>query len=1127
MPELPDFLPPVTPGDTLNQQAPLASVLSTDLAGGSPIPVAYGNVQIGGTIFAASFTGGFWYVGAYFCVGEIEAIDNIYLNGAAPVAGVTYNTYTGTTSQTADALLAAGITGYTDTLVEAHPSGNIGIAYVALKYSDSHYSGFPKIVAELRGRKVYNPATSTTAYSRNPALALRDFIVDARFGLGDSVDDTSLQALQTDNDATVTTEARRQVDVVCSGTRPASSWVKTLEAYAGGWALRRGDKWYFASDRPGTSVATFTTANIVARSLKVTVVGREQKPTRVRVIYSDTGPTIWRERDDPKAELSGVSSGTVPLRESVIRLAGITRYSQAVREATERLNKLQHGLSISFVARDDHLGIELGDIITVTHAYGFASQLFRVTKPPTRVGLGRIKIDATTYAAGDYSDVEPATPTYGDSSERVGTDNDVTDISNQYQEWDDILNVPAGITGIAYQSTAPSSPNTGDFWIDSDDDKQYRWSGSAWVQVQDDDIAQALSNAATAQSTADGKVFVFYSASAPVADATGDLWVDSNDTNKLYRWSGSSWVAVYDTRIATALSDASNAQATADGKIVTFVQTSAPTAQATGDLWIDSDDNNKLYRWSGSSWVSVQDGDITQAQADASTGIANAATAQATADGKVVTFVQTSAPTAEGVGDLWMDTNDNNKMYRWSGSSWVAYTQDAATWSKVSGSGKPADNATVGADWNSNLTNIPSALATIFFQSSAPGGASTGDFWIDSDDDSQYRWNGSSWVQIQDDDIGQALSNAATAQSTADGKVFVFAQTSAPTADATGDLWLDTNDTNKLYRWSGSSWVAVYDTRIATALSDASNAQATADGKIVTFAQTSAPTAEGVGDIWVDTDDNNKLYRWSGSSWVSVQDGDITQAQADATTAIANAATAQSTANTAQSSASTAQSTANTAQSTANTAQSTANTAQSTANSKIITFVQTSAPSAQAAGDLWMDTNDNNKMYRWSGSSWVAYTQDAATWSKVSGSGRPADNATNNTGNLADLNTVDTPEIEDDAVTSFSTTKLGSSITWGTGANMLILTHTFTGDGSVGEALATWVAGGPGSGSLLKEIRHNDNFLANTSTAGTGVLVAQITTTVGTNTIKLYMDPGASQTVIAAAAYIRTLLRRK
>jgi len=34
--------------------------------------------------------------------------------------------------------------------------------------------------------------------------------------------------------------------------------------------------------------------------------------------------------------------------------------------------------------------------------------------------------------------------------------------------------------------------------------------------------------------------------------------------------------------------------------------------------------------------------------------------------------VQTSAPTAEGVGDLWLDSNEGNKLYRWSGSAWVA-----------------------------------------------------------------------------------------------------------------------------------------------------------------------------------------------------------------------------------------------------------------------------------------------------------------------------------------------------------------------------------------------------------------------------------------------------------------------
>ena len=104
------------------------------------------------------------------------------------------------------------------------------------------------------------------------------------------------------------------------------------------------------------------------------------------------------------------------------------------------------------------------------------------------------------------------------------------------------------------------------------------------------------------------------------------------------------------------------------------------------------------------------------------------------------------------------------------------------------------------------------------------------------------------------------------------GKITTFYQASAPTANVTGDLWIDTDDGNKLYRWNGSAWTSVQDTAIQSALTAASNAQTTADGKIVTFAQTSAPTATDVGDLWIDTDDNNKMYRWDGSSWVPYTD---------------------------------------------------------------------------------------------------------------------------------------------------------------------------------------------------------------------------------------------------------------
>ena len=132
-----------------------------------------------------------------------------------------------------------------------------------------------------------------------------------------------------------------------------------------------------------------------------------------------------------------------------------------------------------------------------------------------------------------------------------------------------------------------------------------------------------------------------------------------------------------------------------------FFQATAPSVgMAAGDLWIDSDDN-KMYRYT-TSWGEIQDDAIA-------TAIANAATAKSTADGKIKCFAQATAPTATGDGDIWIETDNNNLNYRWdSGTSqWVPYGYDVATWSKIAGSGKPQDGATVGATWGSNVTGQP------------------------------------------------------------------------------------------------------------------------------------------------------------------------------------------------------------------------------------------------------------------------------------------------------------------------------------------------------------------------------------------------------------------------------------
>jgi hypothetical protein len=122
----------------------------------------------------------------------------------------------------------------------------------------------------------------------------------------------------------------------------------------------------------------------------------------------------------------------------------------------------------------------------------------------------------------------------------------------------------------------------------------------------------------------------------------------------------------------------------------------------------------------------------------------------------------------------------------------------------------------------------------------------------------------------------QALADAASAQSTADGKIESFYQDEMPAGGSLGDFWIDTNDGNRLYRHNGITFIEVQDDAIAQAISDAAGAQATADGKVTTFYSTSAPTAEGVGDLWYDTDDK-VLYRWNGTNWTDSV-SDITQA---------------------------------------------------------------------------------------------------------------------------------------------------------------------------------------------------------------------------------------------------------
>lgn len=196
-------------------------------------------------------------------------------------------------------------------------------------------------------------------------------------------------------------------------------------------------------------------------------------------------------------------------------------------------------------------------------------------------------------------------------------------------------------------------------------------------------------------------IATYLQATAPTGDIPeGSLWADTSDGNRLYRWSGAAWIAMSDEGVqnalaaaqaaqleaAEALSRAAGAEAIADGKVDIWYQDTSPSGASTGDLWINTADQNRLRRWSGTQWVIVDDQRIQAA-------LVNAQTAQATADQKIRAFYQATAPTAGmSVGDFWYKTDAGNLPHRYNGTSWVplplgsgAIADGAVTTGKIAG----------------------------------------------------------------------------------------------------------------------------------------------------------------------------------------------------------------------------------------------------------------------------------------------------------------------------------------------------------------------------------------------------------------------------------------------------------
>lgn len=131
------------------------------------------------------------------------------------------NRYTGASGQTADPDLVSNFFSYTSDHV------GTGLAYITTHWllkdgSQKTWDQYSpqNIKATVKGRKVYDPRTTLTAYSDNPALCLADYLTNTDFGMGIAsakIDWDSVEAAANACDVTVSVPSGTEKRFACNG----------------------------------------------------------------------------------------------------------------------------------------------------------------------------------------------------------------------------------------------------------------------------------------------------------------------------------------------------------------------------------------------------------------------------------------------------------------------------------------------------------------------------------------------------------------------------------------------------------------------------------------------------------------------------------------------------------------------------------------------------------------------------------------------------------------------------------------------------------------------------------------------------------------------------------------------
>jgi hypothetical protein len=370
--------------------------------------VIYGQSQVSGNLVYISTTGTkneYLHLVIALAGHEVEEIGDIYfdnelaLTGAGPAAQGRFTGYAdiykmlGSSTQAAEPNLITATASLTNGKWTAnHRLRGIAYVYIRLTWNEQIFvSGIPNVSAVVKGKKVYDPRTATTAYSTNSALCLRDYLLDSTYGMGMSsteVDDAAFIVAANISDEQVevkpitspaTYESRYQTNgVLYTSATPDENIGKLLTAmgglvaYSGGMIIP-----YAAGYRIPT--VTLTEKDFVSGITVQTKTSARDRVNGVKGVFV-SAKSEWQPTDFPP-----VTSATYLSQDNNVRywrdvtLPMTTSSSCAQRLARIELRRARQEITLTSRFRLDAMKVRAGDTIMVTLSrFGWTNKVFEV-----------------------------------------------------------------------------------------------------------------------------------------------------------------------------------------------------------------------------------------------------------------------------------------------------------------------------------------------------------------------------------------------------------------------------------------------------------------------------------------------------------------------------------------------------------------------------------------------------------------------------------------------------------------------------------------------------------------------------------------------------------------------------